>query len=250
MYSIDLSASWTSQTVSFKRIDKLGVPVLNIANLWKDPSNSSFYMYNGEVSSISNDVSPPENELWRFTPSGNTGNWSNSGVSSAAISNFTSLVRVTHAASVFGDGFAFVLGGFRSWRTSGKFPFYQNGGINRLQMPVGGVVTYDMASGSWSNMTNASLSQSGSFSRGELQYLSDYGTAGLLIPLGGQTSAIADTAVGRTTIDNFSILSMYDIASGIWHTQKTSGGAPPGRMNFCSVGVKGDDGTFEVRVVS
>jgi hypothetical protein len=245
-YSIDLSVGWNNQTVSLNRIDKTGVPLLNAANLWKDPSNTSFYAYNGELTSSSYDVGPPENELWQFTPSGNSGTWTNVGVSAQASSNFTKLLRVTNAASTYGNGVAYALGGYQNWRTSFKAPFYQNGGITHIDMPVSGLVSFDMGTGSWSNITSASFTESGSFARGQLQYVPGYGASGLLIPLGGSTSTALDNNDGHTILNDFATISMYHIASGTWHTQATSGDVPSGRQSFCSVGVQGDNGTFEV----
>lgn len=167
-------------------------------------------------------------------------------MSPVAISDFTGLVRAVQAASAFGNGVGYALGGSESWRTSSEAPFYENGEYSRLRMPLPGMVVHDVANGSWSNTTNASFTQSGSFSRGQLQHLPGYGAEGLLIPLGGSTSTAADDAAGRSLVNDFTTLSMYDVASGTWHTQKTSGEYPLGRINFCSVGVQGDDGTYEV----
>jgi hypothetical protein len=47
-------------------------------------SNTSFYTYNGELSALSGDILPPANELWQFTPSGDSGMWSYSGVLAGA----------------------------------------------------------------------------------------------------------------------------------------------------------------------
>lgn len=244
-YSIDLSARWTNETVSLNRIDKAGAPLLNAANLWADPSNESFYTYNGEVAELSYNIDPPANELWKFTPSGNSGTWSNPGVSAA--SKLTDLVRVQRAASAFGDGVGYALGGYQNWRTTTNAPFYDGWKVlSGDTIPVSGMVAYDMAAGSWSNITSATFTESGSFVDGQLQYLPGYGAAGLLIPLGGATSTALTADDGRTTVNDFTTLSMYDVASGTWHTQKTSGEYPQGRVSFCSVGVQGDNGTFEV----
>jgi hypothetical protein len=238
---------WTSQTVSLNRIDKDGAPIVNVGNLWKDTSDAAFYAYNGDLASESYDVVSPANELWRFTPSGISGTWSNLGVSAGASLDFTDLVRVANAASVVANGIGYALGGYQSSGTTDKAPFYENGeAVSGLRMPVSGMVAYDMATGSWSNSTDSSFTQSGSFSRGQLQHLPDYGAAGLLIPLGGSTSNASDDNDGRIPVDDLNTLSMYDIASGTWHTQRTSGEIPQSRVAFCSVGVRGDDGTFEV----
>jgi hypothetical protein len=245
-YSIDLSASWTNETVLLNRIDKTGAPLFNAANLWMDPSRDFFYSYNGAVSVLSDGIDLPANELWQFKPSGNSGTWSLSDIE--ATSNFTDLVRVQWAASAFGGGIAYALGGYQDWRTTFNAPFYDTWKLLTIDtIPVPGMVAYDMNTGSWSNVTTATFTKSGSFVDGQLQYLPGYGAAGLLIPLGGATSTALTADDGRTAVDDFTTLSMYDIASGTWHTQKTTGDHPQARVSFCSVGVQGDGGTFEVR---
>jgi hypothetical protein len=202
----------------------------------------SFYAYNGGAQGYD---PIPANGLWQFTPSGNSGTWSSPGVS--ASSNFSALLRVMEAASAFGDGIGYALGGAQNSHTTDGPPYYNEKGAGTyVYTPLSGMVTYDMATGSWSNITSAKFTQTGSFLEGKLEYLPGYGAAGLLVPLGGLTSAAGDVTAGFTNIDDFTILSLYDIASGTWHTQTTSGESPPGRLSFCSVGVQGDNGTFEV----
>lgn len=151
------------------------------------------------------------------------------------------------AASAFGDGIGYALGGAQNSHTTDGPPYVNEKGAGTdVYTPFGGMVTYNMSTGSWSNITSAKFTQTGSFLDGRLEYLPGYGATGLLVPLGGLTSAAGDVTVGFTTIDDFKILSLYDIASGTWHTQTTSGESPPGRCSFCSVGVQGDNGTFEV----
>lgn len=203
------------------------------------------------MSWISSDVGIRQNELWQFKPSGNSGTWSNLGLTAAATANFTSLVRVTRAASAFGNGVGYSLGGVQNWRTANTAPFDEDSkGNTAIQIPVPGLVTYNMVTGMWSNITNGKFPSTGSFTYGQLQYVPGFGGGGLLIPLGGQTSSAVNYESGRTTLDDFATISLYDIASGTWHTQRTSGDRPPGRFLFCAVDVQGDDDTFEVGSMS
>jgi hypothetical protein len=202
----------------------------------------SFYAYNGGAQGFD---SIPANAVWQFTPSGNSGTWSSPGVS--ASSNFSALLRVMEAASAFGDGIGYALGGAQNSHTTDGPPYInEKGAGTNVYTPSGGMVTYNMSTGLWSNITSAQFTQTGSFLDGRLEYIPGYGATGLLVPLGGLTSAAGDVTVGFTTIDDFKIISLYDIDSGIWHTQTTSGESPPGRCSFCSVSVQGDNGTFEV----
>lgn len=95
-YSIDLTSSWTNQSVVLKQISKGSAPVLNTEALWLDDSGTTFYAYDGGVSfSLPPADLPgaPENALWRFSPSGDSGRWSLVSVSPA--SNFSTLSRTT-----------------------------------------------------------------------------------------------------------------------------------------------------------
>ena len=72
-YSIDLTSSWTNESVILHQILKPEAPVLNAEVLWHDSSGEGFYAYNGAVSGAypGTPPTPPDNALYHFTPYGN-----------------------------------------------------------------------------------------------------------------------------------------------------------------------------------
>lgn len=96
-------------------------------------------------------------------------------------------------------------------------------------------------------MTTNGFTDSGTSMFGQLQYVPEFGPAGLLVALGGQTSDKTQWVASRGFL-SFQSISIFDPVSNIWASQKASGKLPPARTHFCSVGVQGDNGTFEVRI--
>jgi hypothetical protein len=237
-YSIDLSKSWTNQTVTINPIDKGLMPVINKANLWRDINNNSFYSYNGDKTSIpfgAGLADPPPNQLWQFTPSGDSGTWTG-----PFTSNDLTLVRISNAAATTGNGIGYALGGYQNWKTSKTFDADRTAAY-----PNPYLISYDTSSQTWSNRSIVGLPGTGTTWNGELQFVPNFGTKGLLIALGGQTSAISSVVVGPTAI-SYASVSLYDPTQGEWHQQNTSGSIPEARANTCIVGVQGDSGTYEI----
>ena len=216
--------------MTFNQIDKIA-PVLNYVSLWKDASSTTFYAYGGEVSGISQGgtrlISP--NGLWQFTPSGHRGSWSQVGISSSSI--FPSLTRQAGAAGTSGDGAGYLLGGYNAF------------------VPIPGIVTYNMSSGVWGNNSAAGFSTYGTAEYGQMQYVPNVAENGLLVLFGGETSDDVLWHDNGSDLLSFGIIYMYDISSNTWHNQTASGTIPQSRDRFCSVGVQGDNGTFEIFIM-
>ena len=230
-YSIDLTISWTNDTSStpWYQTDKGYAPLLNNEVLWKDSSNTSFYAYDGSLVPNSGQ-STPSNQLWQFIPDGsNSGYWNQSTPLSNSI--FPSLQRTHGQASCYGNGVGYALGGID----------------DDSNVPSPGLISYNTTSAWWSNLTTDGFTDSGTSMFGQLQYIPGFGTAGLLIALGGQTSSQTTWTPSQNLL-SFQSVNIFDPVSGIWASQMVSGSQPPARTDFCSVGVQGDNGTYEVRI--
>ena len=216
--------------MTFNQIDKTA-PVLNYVSLWSDASNTSFYAYGGEVSGISQGESRviPPNSLWQFTPNGKGGSWSEVGISSNSI--FPSLIRQAAAAGTSGDGAGYLLGGYNEF------------------VPIPGIVTYNMSSGVWANDSAAGFSTYGTAQYGQMQYVPNVAENGLLVLFGGETSDDVEWHDNGSNLLSFDTIYMYDPSSNTWHNQTASGTVPESRDRFCSVGVQGDNGTFEIFIM-
>ena len=200
--------------------------------LWPDANNSAFYVYNGGISFAPfGPLVRPPNQLWKFTPSADTGAWEH--VVPLAGSNFSDLVRTTHAYYASGNGLCFALGGDRN-------PFTDDS-IGSLEfVPTPGLVMFNSTSSHWYNLSSG-FSPSGVAISGAAHFVPDFGPEGLLFAIGGYISAAGDL----TPMDSVSI---FDPVSRRWTTQATRGQKPVPLQNPCLVGLKGDNGTYEVGV--
>lgn len=231
-YSIDLTSSWTNQTVAFKTIEKTA-PVLNYVKLWKEKSSNSFYAYGGELSGIGfagvTRTIPP-NGLWQFTPNGNGGgSWTEAGISSNSI--FPSLTRQAAALGAAGNDVGIMMGGYN------KF------------VPIPGIVSYNMTTGVWANNSATGFSTYGTAQYGQMKYVPNFADQGLFVVFGGETSDQVEWFDNGSNLLSFGTIYIYDPSSNTWHNQTASGTIPESRDRFCSVGVRGDNGTFEIFIM-
>jgi hypothetical protein len=234
-YSISLASSWTNASVSLNQIPKGSAPVLNSADVWADKSGTAFYSYNGIVSqAYTSPPQPPSAQLWQFVPDGNSGSWT--------IVDAPNLKRLTYAGCTSGNGSAYILGGWSSWRTD--IEYYDD---VSLRHSGGGLVTYSMDTRTWSNQSIAELTPSGWSYLAEFHYLQGLQRDGLLLAMGGATAPAGDISNGEQTLNSYGYVSLFDTATGQWYNQSTTGDIPAQRYYTCSVGVQGDNGTYEVR---
>lgn len=175
---------------------------------------------------------PPNNMLWQFTPSGDSGSWQQAGVS--ASSNFSALSRVTAANYASGNGLGFALGGQQSYAT-----YHYDFGSIFDYMLAPGLVMYNDSSKEWYNISAESYSYYGFGSGGVAQFVPTFGENGLLLVLGGWTTQTQQLVP-------MSSVSLYDPSTQQWQNQATTGEAPGENANACIVGLEGDKGTYEV----
>lgn len=237
-YSIDLSSSWTNSSVTINTIKPKPAPVVNNEALWLDADNKTFYAYDGGISSAPADwwenFTPPPNGLWKFTPDGSSGKWSQAYVSPS--SNFASLKRVTAATYAYGNGLGFALGGLQSDNTA--YNIFNSIFDNSL---VPGMVVYNTATQDWYNVSANGYSYSGFTISGAGWYVPSFGPEGLLFVFGGMTGPSNNQQFAQ-----FNYAWMYEHTSKKWVSQEVSGDIPPERMNQCVVGAQGDENTYEV----
>jgi hypothetical protein len=233
-YSIDVTSSWTSTSVSLNQIAKGSAPVLNAANLWPDQSGTSFYSFNGIVSSTYTTVPrPPPAQLWQFLPSGKSGSWT--------IVDAPVLKRLNNAACTSGNGSAYFLGGWGSWLTDAAYADNIS-----LRHPAGGLVEYSMETHSWANQSIAEFAPSGWSYDSNFYYLEGLERDGLILAMGGASAPPGPIYPAAQTLNSFNYVTLFDTATGTWYNQSTTGDIPVQRYDTCTVGVKGDNGTFEV----
>ena len=249
-----------------------GVLVLNNELLWDAGDNKSCYAFGGSISSIPLSWIPNPVDLWQLTSDGTGGgNWSKFNVSEEpqqqlpkfssgraskrpqAISALNSASRPLFSASaqvgthpIFDnltrpdlalgatvDGTGFILGGV-SDRYSAR-------GVNTDQYTaLGGIVAFNMTSNQWSNTSMPSSMVRPTGRNGILASVPNFGPQGLLIAMGiGVTNQVPIP---------FETITIYDPESKTWHNQTATGDISKGRDKACTVGIQGDNGTFEMYV--
>ncbi|KAL8652408.1 MAG: hypothetical protein Q9226_004283 [Calogaya cf. arnoldii] len=233
--SIDMRTSWTNDTVVFRSIAKNAAPNLNKQILWPSIDNRTFFAFGGEQSFFE-DVAPdpPDVSCWQFTTDGVGGGlWTI--FEPADDSIFHGLTRPDSASGATLDNTGFIMNGLASSRTSPQTLYY------RGRVPVPGIVSFNITNNLWQNDTSPQYIKDLSVPEGVIAGVSAFGTDGLLMitPTSGLTSNVYNPPP-------FNNITIYDPSDKTWHAQTTTGQAPAARSLPCTVGVKGDNGTYEI----
>jgi hypothetical protein len=234
--SIDLSSSWTNETVIIKPISRSAAPVLNNEVLWKTDANSC-YSWGGEISGVVLE-SPPLNELWKFAASNGTG----IGVWSQIITSdltFSELLRRSSGSGATIGETGYYIGGQVWFLTD---PSVTGGDA----IPQVGVVSFNSSSETWDNETSVGMNTCGTVRYSKVITIPAFGLdgRGLLITLGGEDPGLASD--GSNTLLSLSNITIYDPYIDRWFAQNAVGAVPEARESFCAVAVQGDNGTYEM----
>jgi hypothetical protein len=192
-------------------IDKGNAPVLNEEWLWHDPDGKTFYVWGGGNSELVSRPAP-DNTLWAFTADGaGGGSWNGHGqVPSSLVRTLSALVTSST------DGIGYSIGG-------------------NAPDPDQGMVSYDMSAQTWNNASTSNLDSTGTADDGQLLFTNVFGEEGILIALDGSDGTTGETA----SLNDFSLIKIYDRKSGQWLEQATTGTPPEARVTFCAVNVHG-----------
>ena len=232
--TIDLTKSWTTSEVEYGSLDKSpSVPVLNYGTLWTSPDHTSMLSFGGVRSSYPYSPRIGNIELWKYSA---TNGWSGLTSQSPASPSLTNN-RPAAAASTYGNGIGYMLGGIR-------------GNDNAPWWPLPGMLTYDMTKNTWTNESTASIMPYSAIG-GSLTFVPGFGAEGVLIAMGGEYTGAKPWMEMATNFVPFTNVSIWDIASKTWYWQNAtantnSADIPPPATMFCSAGVAGQNGTFEI----
>ena len=231
--SIDMSESWTNDTISLFLKDRNGAPAQNKQVLWPSIDNKSVFAFGGEESWLDNPWYPPPVQLWQFTADGNgSGTWNI--FNSDGNSIFSTLTRPTWALGGVVDNTGFIVGGYIC--SHSEYDTAYIGGYTNIAVP--GIASFNLTSGAWSNDTAPEYLQRQNGTFGMLQAVPMFGPGGLLL--------ITGTTFTDGNPDPFDNFTIYEPSEKKWYTQKASGDIPSGRSHPCVVGVNGDNGTYEM----
>ncbi|KAK4092358.1 hypothetical protein Purlil1_2979 [Purpureocillium lilacinum] len=210
--SIPLDTSWSLSSTTNLTIPGHDPPPRNMFGLWADAKAGVLYRYGGEKSYNAN-VSLENQALWKFAPNnGGGGLWS---------------VERPQNPEVF-DG--------RPLGTRGRLRSAT--ADSACILPVPGMMTYNATTKVWSkeevvDPSSKEADSKGRFTTGEAQCVTGFGPNPIVVALGGWYA-------------DFQTVSMYDTVKEKWFWQRAGGSVPRVRENYCAVGVRGPQGTFEI----
>ena len=223
--SIDLSQSWTVSTVGALLTPKTsGMTLVRRPYMWYDPVSNFVYERGGWA------YNENSYSVWSFQPDGHGGlNWSVAQDNSVA-QQYTPTVFSAFTAS---NANSTSLGGVVSGEGN---------------TTVGGLLTYDFGTSSWSNSSSAGAAQSTYSVQAEAVFMPNFGKAGVLAFLGGDSPPNQTYYYEQgSALTDMSNITIYDPDSQTWYHQTATGSVPPPRSEFCAVGsAPTDNGTYEM----
>jgi hypothetical protein len=203
-----------------------GPSVIYGNGLWPNPKDDEIVLWGG-ADVASNDVGARDRKLWKLKPDGSGGG---SWTSEDGPSDIRRTTRAGYAAC---GGTGYALGG-RGNDKSDKAAF--EGGA----VAVPGLATYDFEDGTWQNHSTTDVTKDGTWARGEALCVEMPDRSPKLLVLGGAHG----TEEGDT--NDFVYVHYWDPEKEKWFKQETSGTRPSPRVESCSVGVPGPNGTYDM----
>lgn len=240
--SISLRESWVNSTVEI-RVTEQEAPSLSNAAFWRDPEQQTAYLWGGWAG---NGTLPHKREFWQFTANDDGGGeWSRPVASNE--DKLVELMRTRAASAATCNGKALYLGGYQNPSTDSRLETWNN-------VPAPGLVTYDMETRRWDNVSAApgpnrsGFNELGTSIHGAAACAEGFGPRGVFFPIGGHAWVNA-YGEGQSFM-NMGNLTFYDVGNDRWYAQQTSGDTPPPRDRHCVAGAQGPNGTYEMSVIS
>ena len=241
--SFNLATGWTDpRSIQFQAIPKPESAIYNYGALWHDRKRNEVFSFGGEESYLDsgtyNASYAPfvDRSTYKFLPTTDgRGTWTlNSSHSDPPFSE-PGLTRSFGGVSAQSDTSAFWLGGYASNHSS---DVYRDAGVMDF-IPTPGLITYDFATGAWTNTTlDPSLPlgiPNGSIEWAGVEWLPNFGPNGMLVIWGGETTTNLSMYLPTTLMRPMNNIALYDPVEKTWYAQQISGIAPSVRSRFCSV---------------
>ena len=235
--TLDMSKSWTNTTPPFGFINSsIG---LNGGFIFPASDNQSFFQFGGEVNWLFSSWLAPDVSISQFTIN-SRGNGSWSGFSPGPDSGFHAINRPARALASTMDNTFFIVGGYSCSHTQYSTMSTIAGG-DHVKLP--GIVAFNMTTGLWTNTSSPSHLNPLNGANGFLNSVPIFGPIGILLAAGTGT---INTTSQIDSPDTFENITIYEPYGKTWHYQNATGDIPAGRNAPCTVGIQGDNGTYEV----
>jgi hypothetical protein len=225
--SIDISKSWTAESVVIRSIPKTGPNKANV-HLFTDKAGGAFYSWGGKWIF---GINMTETALWKFTADGNGGGtWSLDAPGNP--STFAGLLPGEYAAVTTAGESGYLIGGVASGWTE----------IYRARNQViPGMATFNMKTKLWENGTTSPFN---TLAGATAEFVPPFGPNGLIMMIGGwSTSVVGEPNVTTSPHWGFDNLTFFDPQTKQNHWQKATGDIPPHpRTRHCTVGFQREGG--------
>lgn len=114
--------------------------------------------------------------------------------------------------------------------------------------PYPGMAIFDFQSSQWKNASSTGYKPQGYGILGQAEFISSFGKKGVIVFVGGNapTDPFWPYAKGSSLAD-MTRVNIFDIDSGNWLQQTTTGDIPQGRYEFCMAGAgENGSGSYEL----
>lgn len=249
LLTLDLTKSWSTSSPALTGLPQpSGPPAVSLGYLWNDYNN--LYIYGGEFADNPR-VSPSAVSTWQYSIASSS--WIEHASPQTSAGNYSTADGVAVQRAAEGAGISVPELG-RSWYFGGHLdvattagwsdqvprvylksllefthPGYGNNGVDSLHSAGAG------DGGVYRNITEGGIQSESGFSEradGALVFVPGWGPSGILLGLGGGSTANNDTA---DEFASMSTIDVYDIETSEWYHQETSGDIPGVRVNPCAV---------------
>ena len=183
----------------------------------------------------------PKSTLSKFVPDGNgLGTWTTD-IGTASNSGFGALVRSVAGATTFTDEAWYAYGGCGGSATDLNI----DGAVL-----LNALVTYNFSSGQWTNTSMDAITPGEGLTFAEAHSVLTVSQKSVNIILGGGT--IPGYWLSRipwgwpSSWSSMATVNIHDPTTNTFYVQATTGEAPTARYQFCSVGARGKNKTYEI----
>lgn len=212
--------------------------------LWVDATTNSFYIWGGHSPNGNYINKSLASTIWRFQADGEGGGkWSEE--QPANPTEYGELRRDELGALVSTPHGGYWFGGLASEWTSLE--------LNKHEpevQAVPGVLSFDFRAKRLKNDTTHDVFPPyGTSIGGSATYIPIFGDNGLIMVMGGYSQGLGSDIAGQKPpihYTDFTNLTFMDPVTKVWYWQMTTGDAPTPRGGFCSVGVEGTNGTYDM----
>ncbi|VUC22620.1 unnamed protein product [Clonostachys rosea] len=248
--SIPLNTDWSNSTVVFNKLKyPNGMPRSSWFSLWPDEKSGTMHRWGGERITLKGNKSVEEGDqtpMWMFKADGNGGGeWSIQKPTDG--DQFQDgLDRNFNGAGAVCGGKGYYLGGSVTSK-SNYDP--NNAGKSKSYSAPSGLLKYGLSDNKWEGniSSTAAFPELGKAKYGQAVCLEGFSKKPLVMFLGGATTNNDKdwTEVG------FDSVALFDPSTDKWHKQNTTamlGSIPQPRYQFCSVGARGKNNTYDIFV--